>query len=66
MDESRDGLLDDYMSVEELAAEYHKHPRTIQRWIRLGEAPPKTPFGRGWIFHRKSAKKWLAERERAA
>ena len=70
MDDKRDNrqdlLLDDYMTKEELAKEYNRHPRTIDRWIRLGEAPPKTRFGRGWIFNRESAKRWLAEREQEA
>jgi hypothetical protein len=31
------GILDDYMTQDELAEEFGVHPRTIARWIRLSE-----------------------------
>ena len=65
-DESaQSALLDDYMDDDELAADLHVSPRTIQRWDRLGEGPPITRIGRKKLRRRPAARQWLLSRERA-
>ncbi len=58
-------LLDDYLSDPELADELEVSPRTIQRWRRLGKAPPRTKVGKKNKTRRGTARKWLLEREEA-
>jgi excisionase family DNA binding protein len=57
-------VLSDYLSREELAAELKVSWRTIARWEALGEAPPRTQFGRQIRYKRASVMAWLQARER--
>ncbi len=61
----RQDLLDGYLTKSQLAKELGRHPRTIDRWIRLGKMAPETVLGRQRLFKRSSVEKWLAARERA-
>ncbi len=61
--QTSEGLLDDYQSREELAEELDKSPRTIDRWLRLGEGPPVTRVGRKVMFRRSSTRAWLQNLE---
>ena len=38
---ARPGLLDDYLSEEDLAAELQKDVRTLQRWRKLRVGPAR-------------------------
>ena len=58
-------LLDDYLTDTELAFEIKVSPRTIQRWRRLGEAPPRTKVGKKNLTRRGGAREWLRAREQA-
>ena len=53
------GLLDDYLSPAECAAELDINPRTLERWHRLREGPPRTIVGRKIFYHRESLRRWL-------
>ena len=62
---TNDGLLDDWLTDAELARELNRDKRTIQRWRRLGEAPPSMILGRERRTRREAAAAWLREREQA-
>ena len=59
------GLLDGWLTDAELARELHRDKRTIQRWRRLGAAPPSMILGRERRTRREAVAAWLRERERA-
>ena len=63
---TNDGLLDDWLNDAELAREFHRDKRTIQRWRRLGEAPPSILLGGKPRTHRDTAAEWLRSREKDA
>jgi hypothetical protein len=56
----REGLLDDYMSEEDFAADIGKVVRTVQRWRKLGIGPPCVMHGKTPAYHREKARQWLA------
>lgn len=58
------GILDDYFTDVELAAELKISPRTIARWRSLREGPPTTRMGRKLLYRRDAVRKWLADLER--
>ena len=55
-------LLDGYMTDAELAAELGVNKRTLDRWQRLGTAPPHIKIGRRRMTHREVAADWLRAR----
>ena len=57
------GLLDDYMTPDELAVELGKSPRTIARWDRLRIGPPKTVVGKKPYYRREAVREWLLTQE---
>ena len=59
------GVLSEYMEEDELAAELNCSPRTIQRWHRLREGPPRTKIGKRVFYRRNSVADWLRSREQA-
>lgn len=56
----RAGLLDDYMTEAELAADVKKHPRTVKRWRDLRVGPPYSMMGESPIYHIPTARQWIA------
>jgi hypothetical protein len=61
---SRQSLLDDFWTREQLAQELHVTQRTLQRWEELGIGPPMIAIGRTTRLYKKSsARAWLAARE---
>ena len=56
-------LLGEYLSDTELAEELEVSKRTIERWRRLGKAPPRTRIGKKNITRRDTAREWLRSRE---
>ncbi len=58
------GLLADYLTPAELAAELGKCERTIARWDSLRIGPPKTVIGKSSYYRRESVRQWLLRQER--
>ncbi len=59
------GLLDDYLTPDQLAEELDKSPRTIARWDSLRIGPPKTLVGKRPLYRRDAVREWLLRREQA-
>ena len=56
-------ILDGYLTITECAAELGVDQRTIQRWHRLREAPPRTKIGNKILYRREAVAEWLRSRE---
>jgi hypothetical protein len=54
------GILDDYYTRAELAAELGVDESTIERWDRLRIGPPRTRRGKTPYYSRKGAREWFA------
>ena len=64
-DVSVSGVLDDYLTPEQLADELGISTRTLYRWRRVwGDAPPVTKVGRRLLFRRAAVDSWLRSLER--
>lgn len=61
-----DSLLSKYMTPAECAAELGINARTLERWHRLHQAPPRTKIGKKVLYRREAVTEWLREREQAA
>lgn len=59
-------ILADYLTPTECAAELGINPRTLERWHRLGDAPPRVKLGRRVLYRRESVTTWLRARETEA
>jgi hypothetical protein len=57
------GLLDDYLTVDQLAAELDVAPITVKRWQALKQGPPLTRVGRRVLYRRASVQQWLVRQE---
>ena len=53
------GLLADYLTEDELAAEFGVTRKTIRNWRALGEAPLVTRIGRKIFYAQTDVQKWL-------
>ena len=53
-------ILSDYLSKEELAEQFGKSPRTIERWVRLRLIPAPVRMGKSTFFHVPSVKEAMA------
>jgi predicted DNA-binding transcriptional regulator AlpA len=60
-----ENLLVDFLTQDEAAAELKVCERTLDRWQRLGEGPPRTKLGRRVLYRRSSLQAWLCRREGA-
>lgn len=58
------GLLDEYLTREELASELRISPRTIARWENQPNGLPATELGGRMLYRRESVRKWIQSRER--
>ena len=56
-------VLDGYLTTTECAAELGINPRTLERWHRLREAPPRTTIGKKIYYRRAAVADWLRSRE---
>jgi excisionase family DNA binding protein len=56
-------LLDDYLTVDQLAAELGVATITVKRWAALKQGPPATKIGRRVLYRRSSVQTWLARQE---
>lgn len=57
-------ILDGYLTTTECASELGIDKRTLERWHRLREAPPRTKIGNKVLFRREAVAKWLRSREK--
>ena len=56
-------LLSDYLTPAACAAELGIAARTLDRWVRLGEAPPQTKVGRRVLYRKQAVATWIRARE---
>ena len=63
---SKEPILADYLTKQELAADLRRNPRTLDRWAALGMGPPRTRVGRKVLYRRASVQKWLADQEQSS
>ena len=57
-------ILDGYLTVTECAAELCIDKRTLERWHRLREGPPRTKIGKKVLYRREAVADWLRLREK--
>jgi len=57
-------LLNDFISLEEAAKEIHRHPRTLQRWMKQPDGLPFTRMGKSRLLHVPTWQAWLMSRMR--
>ena len=60
---TKGGILDDYLTPEQLIAELGISLVTLNRWRLQRKAPPVTKIGRKVLFKRSSVEAWAASRE---
>jgi hypothetical protein len=56
---SNEQLLSAYYTPEQLAAELGVDKRTLARWARLGEGPPRTRIGHRLYYRKTSTAAWM-------
>jgi predicted DNA-binding transcriptional regulator AlpA len=56
-------LLDDYLTIEQLAAELDIAVITLKRWGALRQGPPVTKIGRRVLYRRSAVQAWLLRQE---
>ena len=59
-------LLAEYMTPTQCAAELCIDKRTLERWHRLRQAPPRTNVGKCVLYRREAVAKWLRSCEQVA
>ena len=57
-------LLDDWLILDDFAAEVKKHPRTVKRWTQLPDGLPFSYLGQTMIFHVPTSRAWIMSRMR--
>ena len=57
------GLLNDWISREDLAHQLSVTTDTLARWATQGSGPPRIRIGRSVLYRRSSVEKWLSEME---
>jgi hypothetical protein len=58
------GILDGYLTPQQLAAELGVSERTVARWHAARQGPPRVMIGRKPYYKRTSVtERWLASRE---
>lgn len=63
-DVAENGVLSDYLTTEQLAAELGVSPKTLRSWRSLGEAPVATRLGPHFVrFKRADVRTWLDGRK---
>lgn len=65
-DEKPGGLLDDWMSREELARELMLSVDTLARWETRRIGPPCVRVGRRVLYRRGAVQEWLRQQEERA
>jgi hypothetical protein len=55
--------LDDYLTIDQLAAELDVAVITLKRWGALRQGPPVTKIGRRVLYRRSAVQAWLLRQE---
>ena len=63
--QTKPGILDEFLTTEELADEFDKTPRTIQRWRKLRIGPPATLVGSQPLYFIPDIRAWLASKKQS-
>ena len=64
-DQNANGLLTEYLTKAELAAQLRRSIRSIDRWVLTGDGPPSVRIGNTTLYRRESVLAWLRSRETA-
>ena len=56
------GILDDYVELEDFAAEVKRTPRTIDGWTKQPDGLPYVQYGYLKLLHVPTAREWLLNR----
>jgi predicted DNA-binding transcriptional regulator AlpA len=56
-------LLDDYLTIDQLATELDIAVITLKRWAALKQGPPVSKIGRRVVYRRSSVQQWLVKQE---
>ena len=59
-------ILSDYLTPAQCATELGIAARTLDRWVRLGDAPPQTKVGRRVLYRKQAVAVWVRAREQTA
>ena len=62
-EQTRPGVLADFMDTHELAADLDVTPLTLVRWRLQKTGQPVTRLGRRLLYRRSSMQAWLAAQE---
>jgi len=62
-EQTRPGVLANFMDTDGLAAELDVTPLTLVRWRLQKTGPPVTRLGRRILYRRSSVQAWLAAQE---
>ncbi len=55
-------MIDELMTIEELAAYLRKPVPTIYQWNSRGDGPPYIKVGRTVVYRRADVERWLTDR----
>jgi len=58
-EETGNGILSEYLTKAELAAQLHRSIRSVDRWALTGDGPPCTRVGRRSLYRRVAVVEWL-------
>lgn len=59
------GLLDDFMTVHQLARELGVSSRTLARWHAMRIGPARCTIGKLILYRTEAVREWLANREQS-
>jgi hypothetical protein len=57
-------ILEGYVGVAQVAADFKKHPRTIHRWMDQPNGLPYVKVGRDRLIHIETARQWIFDQMR--
>ena len=56
---NRQGVLEEWISREDLAKQLALTTDTLARWATIGNGPPRIKIGRRVFYRKSSVEKWL-------
>jgi hypothetical protein len=59
---SNTNILEGYIGVAQIAADFNKHPRTIHRWMQQVDGLPFVKIGRERFVHVATVQQWIFSR----
>lgn len=57
-------ILEEYLTLDQIAKEFGLSKRTIVRWGQLRKGPPVTKIGRRNLYNIASVRSWLKQKEK--